>query len=490
MMARTLLLDCYTDEASGLGVPPYLGTYSRYIAGMLDSEGKAYDYITIDDLRKAVFYDDHIKPVKEKDKTNIRVYNTTRESVRSMLHDAEEIIVILGVHVPGKYLSAVPGTFNEVAKLLQGVKAKKILTGPGIFGSRLEGGKFFEKQQDIFAETFNSNFPFSRIRDYAIRGASILRQIPDERILEIETGRGCNIGRCSFCTEPLKNAFLNRDMEDVLAEMLALYENGARHFRLGKQADFYSIDRPVELLKSIREKMPDIRTLHIDNVNPNFVIRDKEREITEALVRYCSSGNVAAFGVESFDPVVVRENTLNTAPAMAMKAIGIINEFGQKRGEDGMPRFLPGINIIFGLCEESKSTHEKNMEALQRIMDNSWMLRRINIRQAAILPNTMLEKKCGNKFLRKNKKYYWSWRNDIRQKIDFPMLKRIVPEGTILKGVRMEVYDGKHTFGRQMGTYPLIVGINKRVELKKYYDVRITGHMLRSVTGEIVQKSF
>ncbi len=24
------ILDCYTDEASGLGVPPYLGTYPRY----------------------------------------------------------------------------------------------------------------------------------------------------------------------------------------------------------------------------------------------------------------------------------------------------------------------------------------------------------------------------------------------------------------------------------------------------------------------------
>ena len=42
------LLDCYTDEPSGLGVPPYLGTYPRYIAGYLNED--VY-YLTIDDLR-------------------------------------------------------------------------------------------------------------------------------------------------------------------------------------------------------------------------------------------------------------------------------------------------------------------------------------------------------------------------------------------------------------------------------------------------------
>ena len=114
------------------------------------------------------------------------------------------------------------------------------------------------------------------------------------------------------------------------------------------------------------------------------------------------------------------------------------------------------------------------------------MLRRINIRQTAILPDTMMEKKFGKKFLRKNKQYYWKWRNEIRQKIDFPMLQRLVPKGTILKNIYMEIYDGKTTFGRQIGTYPLIVGVKKRVELKKLYNVKIVDHMLRSVVGEIV----
>jgi len=55
------ILDCYTDEPSGLGVPPYLGVYPRYIYGYIrtggsdtsqinHSLGDAY-YLTIDDLR-------------------------------------------------------------------------------------------------------------------------------------------------------------------------------------------------------------------------------------------------------------------------------------------------------------------------------------------------------------------------------------------------------------------------------------------------------
>ena len=32
------ILDCYTDEPAGLGVPPYLGTYPRYVFGKIVEE--------------------------------------------------------------------------------------------------------------------------------------------------------------------------------------------------------------------------------------------------------------------------------------------------------------------------------------------------------------------------------------------------------------------------------------------------------------------
>ena len=479
------ILDCYTDEAAGLGVPPYLGTYPRYIAGSLKGN---VNYITIDDLRLWKKYNGKVKIPSLKEKTQISTYNLTKNDVSKVLDKTTELIVVLGVHVPGKYLSAIPGTLNEVSKLLEDVKCKKILTGPAVFGTQLFGGKLFEKlDKNIFDEVNVSLFRFSYkdVSKYAILGAKkIYPQIPDIRMIEIETGRGCDIGHCSFCTEPLKNKVEFRDRKEIIKEMEIFYSLGARYFRFGKQTCFYTYPDAIKLLEEVNKKFK-LKVLHIDNVNPVKVIMDKDDSITKAIVKYCTSGNIAAFGIESFDPNVVKANTLNTSPVVAMKAIRIINKYGSKRGSDGLPKFLPGVNIIFGLIDESKNTHKENMKYLTKILDENLLLRRINIRQAAIFENTKLYNEAGNKFLRKNKKYYWKWRNEIRQKIDNEMLKRVIPSGTILKNCYAEIYDGNTTFLRQFGTYPLIIGVKGRLELKKFFDVKVTGHMLRSLTGEI-----
>ena len=482
------ILDCYTDEASGLGVPPYLGTYPRYLFGKFRKEGHDVTYLTIDDLRLWKRYGGLKKEPSVKEKTNILVYNLTVNNAEDILNNTDKIIVILGVHVPGKYLTALPGTLKEVIPLLKDFNAPKILTGPAIFGTQLEGGKFFEKEDlSLFDEVINYDAPFKEIEHYISKSTDIITQIPDRRVIEIETGRGCAVGKCSFCTEPLKNKFVNRSNEDVVNEVKLFYEKGARYFRLGKQADFYASDNPIEMLREIKTSCPEIETLHIDNVNPNSVVKVGGEEITKAIVEYCTPGNIAAFGVESFDSVVVKANLLNTTPLIAMKAIRIINRYGAVRGENGMHKFLPGINIIFGLLEETKSTHEKNMQAFKDIIDKGLLLRRINIRQAAVLPDTFLEKHGGNKYLRKNKQYYWKWRNDIRQHIDYPMLQKILPLGTIINDVFTEMYDGKTTFCRQMATYPLVIGVKGRIPLKKRINVKIIGHMLRSIVAEVVE---
>ncbi len=490
------IIDCYTDEASGLGVPPYLGTYPRYIYGQLRKEGHEVSYCTIDDLRLLVRYEGKVRVPNIKQKTNILVYNTTTNDLQGLLSVTNALIFIVGVHVPGKYLTALPGTLKELLPLVTKLKfkAKEILTGPVMFGTQLEGGKFAEKQDLSSFELVDYSCNFNEIKTFSKYGAEILGQLPKtaRRVIEIETGRGCAVGKCSFCTEPIKSRFVNRKMEDVVDEVASFYKKGARYFRLGKQADFYAADRPIELLKTICKKCPNIELLHIDNVNPNSVIKPKSatyaggEEITKAIVKYCTEGNIAAFGVESFDPVVVKANLLNTAPLIAMKAIRIINKYGAKRGPNGLPHFLPGINIIFGLLQERKETHVKNIQALQKVLDENLLLRRINIRQAAVLPDTFLEKHGGNKYLRKNKKYYWKWRNEIRQTIDFEMLTRLVPKGTVLKEVWTEMYDGNTTFCRQMGTYPLVIGIKGRLPLHEKISVEITDHMLRSLVGKKV----
>jgi radical SAM superfamily enzyme with C-terminal helix-hairpin-helix motif len=477
------ILDCYTDEPAGLGVPPYLGTYPRYIAGYY---GRA-NYLTIDDLRFYKYYKLDEKKREIGRKTNIRIYNLSRNigKIREILENTSKLIMVLGVHTPGKYLSALPGTLKEVGFLTKDLSSEKILTGPAAFGTQLEGGRFFERGEFGF-KVKKLNFRYDEIREIAVPGAQIVKQIPDLRIIEIETGHGCGRSKgCSFCTEPIKNKLEFREKKDILKEMRAFYELGCRYFRLGKQSDIYAYPDVSILLQSIRKEFPSIEVLHIDNVNPISVNSRRGKAITKSVVKYCTEGNVAAFGVESFDPAVTEENNLNCAAVEAYEAVRTLNKYGAMRGANGMPWFLPGLNLLFGLKGESKATHEENMGWLKRILDEGLLLRRINIRQVSIFEGTPLFASVGNKFLRKNKKYYWKWRNDIRQNIDFAMLQRLVPCRQVLKNVRAEIYDGNTTFCRQIGTYPLIVGVKERLALKKFYDMSVKGHMLRSITAEV-----
>jgi len=195
---------------------------------------------------------------------------------------------------------------------------------------------------------------------------------------------------------------------------------------------------------------------------------------------------VAAFGMESFDEVVIRKNNLNTSPETLYRAVQTLNKYGRTR-ENGIPKFLPGINIVLGLIGETKETLEINYQGLKRFLDENLLLRRINIRKVVPFPNTKIFEK-GLKTLKKNNRFYYSWREKIRENIDKEMLRKVIPENTVLKNVYTEIYDGKTTFGRQFGSYPIVVGIKKRLELQNFYDIRVVDHGRRSVTGVVREK--
>ncbi|MEA1993282.1 MAG: radical SAM protein [Euryarchaeota archaeon] len=480
------IIDCYTDEPSGLGVPPYLGTYPRYIAGALKS---AY-YLTIDDVR-FWRYRRKKRRTRLNEKTDIKAYNLTvnYETVEKILN-ASTLIVVLGVQTPGKYLRAVPGTLREIRTLLENVKSPKILTGPAAgLGTQKIGGRKIERLKKDFFDDINENpaeiHDYDRVSEYAVRGAYIMDQIPDKRVIEIETGRGCR-GNCSFCVESLKEVEF-RDVEDIVNEVRAFYKKGCRYFRLGKQPCFYSYKTPEEIEKLLKalSKM-DLRMLHIDNVNPNKVVTEEGKKITKAVARYCTPGNVAAFGMESFDKDVIQKNNLNTTPETLYKAVKVLNRYGKER-KNGMPQFLPGINIVLGLKGETEETLEKNYEGLKRFFDENLLLRRINIRKVVPFPGTPLWDH-GLKTLRKNTRLYYTWRKRVRAEIDREMLKKLMPTNTVMRGIYAEIYEGKTTFGRAFGSYPLVVGIRRRLELKNFYDVTVTEHGERSVTGTVREK--
>jgi radical SAM superfamily enzyme with C-terminal helix-hairpin-helix motif len=312
---------------------------------------------------------------------------------------------------------------------------------------------------------------------------------------ELETARGCArsvSGGCSFCTEPFYGPPIYRSVEGVAREVEALAAHGARYFRLGRQPDLLTYgsgggefpvprpDRIDALFSAIRRAAPRLKTLHIDNVNPGTIARHEEEaeEALRAIIRGHTPGDVAAFGMETADPAVVAANNLKAGPEEVFRAIGIVNEVGSGRRED-VPELLPGLNFVAGLAGETARTYDLNEQFLGRVLDAGFMVRRVNIRQLmpfegtrAYTENTL--GKYGHRF-RKFKEF-------IRKTIDLPMLQRVFPAGTVLREVIIEV-SGTPSFGRQMGSYPILVGIPLRLEVRTIVDAVVVDWGMRSVTA-------
>jgi radical SAM superfamily enzyme with C-terminal helix-hairpin-helix motif len=156
------------------------------------------------------------------------------------------------------------------------------------------------------------------------------------------------------------------------------------------------------------------------------------------------------------------------------------------RGGNGCHSLLAGINILLGLKGETPETLEKNFNSLKRMLDDGLLVRRINIRQVVPYPGTKLFEECTPQDLKKNRHLYKDWVNKVRHEIDLPMLKRLFPAGTVLKDLYCETHEGNVSFLRQLGSYPIVVGVRKRLALKEKFNVRVTGHMLRSLEAEVI----
>ncbi len=142
------ILDCYTDEPAGLGVPPFIGVWPRYAAGWygansLRGEGvpplrvagilpvvRGQDalatndkakmasppeptYLTIDDLRLVRYVESVPKVTIDPPagRTHIEVLNHTRayDEIKQVLANTEELVIVVGVQTPGKYLARARG---------------------------------------------------------------------------------------------------------------------------------------------------------------------------------------------------------------------------------------------------------------------------------------------------------------------------------------------------------------------------------------------
>ncbi|MEM4657233.1 MAG: radical SAM protein, partial [Candidatus Methanosuratincola sp.] len=339
---------------------------------------------------------------------------------------------------------------------------------------------------------------------FAERGARLISQhplFPDGLVCEIETYRGCPrsiLGGCSFCTEPLHGYPDFRTVRGIAREVAALHSEGAVNFRLGRQPDllvYGSRDRGLaypepnpsairRLFSSIRRAAPSLRVLHIDNCNPATIAEHPalSEEALREIVRHHTPGDTAALGIESVDEEVIRRNNLKVDYDGAMKAISVINRIGAERGENGMPHLLPGLNFVYGLPGETRSTYEANFDFMKDALDSGLLFRRVNLRQVMVMPSTRLES-AGDYLARKHRHLFLSHKLKVREEIDLPMMKRVVPSFTVLRGVRTELVQGGMTWGRQVGSYPVLIGIPRQLEVGKFLDVLVLTHGPRSVGG-------
>jgi len=480
---KITVIDGYLDEPSCLGVPPYISPHIRYLWGaLLESEISKdnLNYLTIDNFR------------------------SNKDNELEKMEAQDIVILIAGTTVPGNYLGGKPATAAEIKEIGSRVfYPTKVLAGPITLIEKMKN-KFKNDYDilaaeiaavDIFERLNETEIPAKKIEAYinkfALSGTQLLKRHPNypRIIAELETFRGCpRLSHCAFCSERLKKISYSRSPEAIAAEVEALAAAGIHHYRLGSQTDLLLygarmkkgsfILNPAqikELYQGIRSADPKLKVLHMDNMNPAEIARHPEKaaEIIETISKYNTAGDTAAFGLESADPEVLKQNNIDSNSEENYFAIKLMNEIGGSR-ENGIPKLLPGLNFLHGLIGESRKTLEYNYQFLKKLLADDLMLRRINIRQVVRLGTYPEVKYSQGEF----KKY----KEKVNKEINHEMLKRVFPKGVILNDLYSEKKKGSLNYCRQLGTYPILTAVIDQPD-DFFEEAKVIDHGYRSITA-------
>ena len=509
-----LILDGYEDEPAAFGVPPYVGFHIRYVCGVLEQHKIDYTYMTIDQWRL-----------------------TSQQEREDLLRTTEGFVCIAGAVVPGRYIRGTPISRKESTELIRLLPRDipALFGGWAVRGWKQQGwlplrSNLFLAVQDTDAtlNQFLKNGTWKHERrnaeewtTWAQLGATskAVTHHPDlgtdekkgPLTYEVEVYQGCVRFKrgCKFCIEPKKGIPIWRTPEDIIREVKLAHDSGVQHVRLGGMTDTYTymaegvkdLEYPIpnpepiaQLLHGLRED-DRLGILHTDNGNPSIIAENIEpsTEITKTLVETLSDGAVLSFGLESADPSVHAANWLNCDAQQLKTALRLINQYGRERGERGLPKLLPGLNFIAGLNGERPETYDMNLNLLRELRNEGLLLRRINIRQVE-----------GEGFQEIPQSDFKQFKYAVRETIDTPLLQELFPLGHVLRDVHWETHDGRTrlpvhlteehtgnnihgraglTFGRQIGAYPILIGVPYHIPLESSSNIMITGHGARSITG-------
>lgn len=480
---KAVIIDGYIDEPASLGVPPYISPIVRATAGLLRKIGYEVHYWTIDKVRAMKAWNSFIK---------------------------EDLMIVCGgIATPGKYLGGSPITPSEVCKLLSSNRNQlKILLGPITRGYTLRGGtsaRSLSIPDDVsiaddipslagFLEMKPVGTTYELLNELYPLGAEVIKQHPlyPNVMVEFDVSRGCDRidGSCSFCTENVFNGpFVSRSISGIKEEMGELKKVGVKAIRFGRSSNILAFgynqskDRPapeaVERLLSMTQEIISPEVFHVDNANPIFIARHPiaSERIISSIARHCSVGNSLSFGVESFDQKVRDANNLGGTADDVVFAIDLVNRTCHDR-LDGVPRLLPGLNLLYGLPGQSERSLSIDREYLKNILESGLLVRRVNIRRVIVFESAPIDKMKRSIVSHRSYEHHKSL---IRENFDLPMIKKVFPIGAIIRRVFPESLKGQLTFGRPLATYPILVA--SPVPFETATDMVVIEHGSRSLTG-------
>lgn len=519
---KIIILDGYTDEPSILGVPPYIAPIVRYAFGATLDLGIHSKYYTIDQARKS-------------------------QNIKDEISSVDFLVIIAGALLPGKYLRGSPISYKEI-QYYSNLGAKINILGGSVSNGYYNKGtkqfypsEFFSQSFDYIVKGDLDAFIYDLLKmklsqkenrrneneseiasvfrkrtqeelnNWSVIGASVVKQHPDCKIgyiiADIDIYSGCVryiTGGCSFCIEPSRGKPIFREQVKIAEEIAALSKNGVENFRLGGASCIFSyktkelgfcdspkpnVDAITELFVEIKKAAPNLKVLHTDNANPAIIADhvEESKKIIDILLKYCTGGNIISFGIESVDESVRLANNLNSTKEQCEKAIRIVNESGGKeRSLSGMPKLLPGLNFLYGLKGETKSTYSQNYDFLEKILNDNLFLRRINLRQVL----DFKQDKEPKKFKSKHLKWFYGHKQKVLNNIENSMLKRVIPTGTILKNLFVELYKDDMSFARQIGSYPITVKIPEKLTFNEKVDALVISHNKKSINALTIPIKF
>jgi radical SAM superfamily enzyme with C-terminal helix-hairpin-helix motif len=113
------------------------------------------------------------------------------------------------------------------------------------------------------------------------------------------------------------------------------------------------------------------------------------------------------------------------------------------------------------------------------ILETDLLVRRVNLRQLMAFPGTRAFKENT---LGLYDSRFRKFKESVRNKFDRPMIGRVFPIGTVFQHIVIEI-SGPLSFGRQMGTYPVLIGIPLVLSCRTVVDAAVVDYGSRSLTG-------